>query len=311
MLRAAVVAWGLCACVPLAGAQGAAPAAPMFRSSVDLVRVSATARDAKGRFVPGLTRWDFQVLDDGVPRLIEEFHPEDGGISLTVLLDASGSMEAGLAVARETAGHLLAALGREDDETGFFAFDTEMHEVAPYGTHRATVPASMAQVQPFGATSLYDAIAEAARRAATRNGNRRAVVVLTDGIDTSSALTPSEVSGIASAIDVPVYVVAVVPAIDDPWSNRGVVSEGQSTLRGSLRDLAEWTGGETFVASSEAARQDAARRVVDELRHQYLIAFEARETPGWHRLEVRTHRRTVTVRARSGYFAGQSRPAGN
>ena len=52
--------------------------------------------------------------------------------------------------------------------------------------------------------------------------------------------TPSEVSGIASAIDVPVYVVAVVPAIDDPWSNRGVVSEGQSTLRGSLRDLAEF-----------------------------------------------------------------------
>jgi hypothetical protein len=79
-------------------------------------------------------------------------------------------------------------------------------------------------------------------------------------------------------------------------------------MGGHLANLASWTGGHAFVASSAARRSTAARQIVDELRHQYLIAFESDDQSGWHRLTVRSRAKGLVVRARSGYFAGQSRP---
>jgi hypothetical protein len=76
-----------------------------------------------------------------------------------------------------------------------------------------------------------------------------------------------------------------------------------------LSDLASWTGGHTFVASTPGQRSTAARQIVDELRHQYLIAFEASGNPGWHPLVVRANKKDLVVRTRSGYIAGQSRPS--
>jgi hypothetical protein len=104
-----------------------------------------------------------------------------------------------------------------------------------------------------------------------------------------------------------VYVFAVVPSIDNPSTDFSS-NEGSSSLTGPLSDLAAWTGGHVFVASTPAARSAAARQIVDELRHQYLIAFESRGRSGWHPLEVRARKKDLTVRARSGYIAGQSRP---
>jgi hypothetical protein len=82
----------------------------------------------------------------------------------------------------------------------------------------------------------------------------------------------------------------------------------QSALVGSLADLAAWTGGHVFVASTPGQRSVAARQIIDELRHQYLIAFESSGQPGWHPLVVRARNKDLTVRARSGYIAGQSSP---
>jgi hypothetical protein len=82
----------------------------------------------------------------------------------------------------------------------------------------------------------------------------------------------------------------------------------RSALTGSLSNLAYWTGGDAFVVSSIVERSLMARRIVDELRQQYLIAFEASAEPGWHPLLVRMRDKELTVRARSGYFAGQPRP---
>jgi hypothetical protein len=116
------------------------------------------------------------------------------------------------------------------------------------------------------------------------------------------------VSGIASAIDVPVYILGVVPSIDNPTAETSAKSAARSPLSGSLNNLARWTGGDLFMVSTPAERSGAARQVIDELRHQYLIAFESSGTPGWHPLEVRARDKDLTVRARSGYIAGQSRP---
>ena len=134
------------------------------------------------------------------------------------------------------------------------------------------------------------------------------MVVFTDGRDTWSRLTPTEVSGIASAIDVPVYILGMVAGVDNPFADVGTVTAEQSALAGSLANLAHWTGGETFIVSRPAERSIVARQIVDELRQQYLMTFEASGTPGWRPLTVRARDKDHIVRARSGYIAGQSRP---
>jgi VWFA-related protein len=280
-----------------------------FRSSVDLVRIAAVVRDHRGRFVQDLTARDFEVLDGGQTRTISDFRHDATAVSIAVLFDVSGSMQGHLPNAREAGRHLLSWLDQPQDEAAIFTFDTRLDEAAPFTTGLKTLPDSMTSVVPFGATSLHDAIAQTARRAAEREGRRRAVIVLTDGRDTASRLRPAEVAALASEIDVPVYIVGIVPSIDNPSTDMATSSAERSALAGPLADLAAWTGGHTFVASTPGQRSLAARQIIDELRHQYLIAFESSGNPGWHPLVVRARNKDLIVRARSGYNAGQSRPS--
>jgi Ca-activated chloride channel family protein len=283
------------------------PPAATFRSGVDLVRVSAIVHDRKGRLVADLSSRDFEVLDNGQPRTIAEFHRDWSSVSLALLFDVSGSMEANIVHAREAASHVLSWLDDPTDESAVFTFDTGLEEVMPFTSGRKTLPESMDRVVPFGATSLHDAIAQAARRAGEREGRHRAVVVFTDGNDNASRLTPAQASAVAAGIDVPVYIVGVVPSIDNPEADT-FAAGGRSVFAGPLGELADWTGGRVFVVSTPAARSAAARQIVDELRHEYLVAFESSGTPGWHPLVVRARNRDLVVRARSGYLAGRSRP---
>jgi Ca-activated chloride channel family protein len=295
----------------VATAQSQTPQGPpvaTFSSAVDLVRISAVVRDRKGRLVTDLTAADFQVLDAGQSRKITEFRHDQARVSVALLFDVSGSMESRMGQAREAAEQVLSWLNVEGDEAAVYTFDTQLEEVTPFTQRLQRLPPQMSKVVPFGATSLLDAVARTAERAATRDGLRRAVVVFTDGRDNASHLTASDVSGIASSIDVPVYIVGIVPGIDNPAADESTTTYERSALTGSLSDLAFWTGGRAFVVSTIAERSQTARAIVDELRQQYLIAFEASGTPGWHPLEVRAREKKLAVRARSGYFAGQSRP---
>ena len=285
-----------------------APPVVTFKSSVDLVRVSAVVRDRKGRFVRDLAVRDFEILDGGENRRIKEFRTDDSAVSVALLFDASGSMESRMGHAREAAEHLLSWLNVQGDEAAVFTFDTRLEEVTPFTAGLRQLPSKLQAMTPFGATSLHDAVARTAEKTATREGLRRAVVVFTDGRDNASRLSPGEVSGIASSIDVPVYIVGIVPAIDNPSADISATTYERSALSGPLSDLAFWTGGRAYVTSSITDRSQTARHIVDELRHQYLIAFESSGKPGWHPLVVRAKDKDLTVRARSGYFAGQSRP---
>ena len=283
-------------------------AQPVFKAGVDLVRVAAVVRDRKGRFVQDLKARDFEVLDAGSTRAIADLQSDVAPISIAVLFDVSGSMEGRLANAREAATHVLSWLDARD-EAAVFTFDTQLDQRLPFTAGLKTLPQSMSRVVPFGATSLHDAIARTAERVGERDGRRRAVVVLTDGADNASHMKPEEVSALASSIDVPVYIFGVVGAIDNPTEDIATTSVERSAFTGPLADLAAWTGGHVFVSSSPGQRSIAARQIVDELRHQYLIAFESSGRPGWHPLVVRARNRDLVVRARSGYIAGQSRPS--
>ena len=282
---------------------------PTFKSGVDLVTVAATVRDRKGRLIRGLAEQDFEVLDRGERRPISEFRTDPGPVSLTILFDISGSMRTAdrMTAAKFAAHHVLSWLEHGRDEAALFTFDSRLHQVAPFTVDTRALQGALGEVDPFGATSLHDAIAEAAKRAAERTGRRRAVVVITDGIDTASGLTPGQVSGIASSIDVPVYIMATVLPIDHVGRDGALPRQGVVSTDGTVEDLAAWTGGALFYVSTPSDTSHVSRQVLDELRTQYVIAFEPASAEGWRPLEIRTRNKDYIVRARSGYMAGQSR----
>jgi Ca-activated chloride channel family protein len=295
---------------------GVQPAAPRFRSAVQVVAVSAVVRDRKGRFVRDLTREDFEVFDRGVRRSIADFRTgASAPVSVAILFDTSGSMQMAskLAAARQAAAHLVAALDQDPiqgpiDEAAVFVFDKTLREIQPFTTDRAAIERALSSISPYGETSIFDAITEAADRVMARGAARRALVVITDAIDTASRHTATEAAIAASAVDIPVYIIAVVPPIDHPGAPDAVRAERVNGDEDELRRLAERTGGAGFVASVPAHASIAARQIVAELRHQYLLAFEAGAEPGWHPVDVKTRDRDLRVRARTGYFVG--RPGG-
>src|SRR5215203_1368603 len=292
-MRRTLLALALVA-LPLTGwAQGATEnQQATFRSGVDLVTVSATVRDGKGRLVKDLTRRDFEITDRGEKRSINEFRSERAPLSLAILFDVSGSMDTAnrTSAAKFAAYHLLSSLEEVCDEAGLFSFDSRLREVAPFTVDTRALKGVLGEVDPFGATSLHDAISAAAERVATRPMARRAVVVLTDGIDTASRLTPAQVSAKAAAIDVPVYIIATVSPLDDPGSDHatpGSKRQAPASI-GTIEDLSRWTGGALYFSSTSASAYQSARAVIDELRHLYLIAFEPGSEAGWHPIEIRT-----------------------
>ena len=296
---------------PLGVAASQPPQGPArFKSAVNVVAVTAVVRDRKGRFARGLGSRDFLVAESGQPRPILDFREmSDGPVKLGLLVDASGSMRVGRKAvdARQAAQHLLGAL-RTDDEAALFSFDTQLDRVTGFTSDISAIDAAFERLNaPFGQTSLYDAVHSAAAvvtaqgRGEGRLPQRAALVVLTDGIDTRSRLTAEQVAAAASAIDVPVYVIAVMAPIDDPK-----VDDTPPLDVDGLTQLARNTGGEMFTASSPAHASVAARRIVEELRHQYVLAFEASSANGWRRLEVRARDPKLIVRARTGYSAGAS-----
>ena len=280
-----------------------------FKSGVEVVTVTAAVRDRRGRVVRDLESSDFEVLDTGAPRELRDFYSGEAPISLAVLLDISGSMAVGGNIDR--ARHAIALATHRlsgDDEAALYTFDSKLEEIIPFTKDVDRIRRVSLEGKPWGLTSLYDAVAAAAQSVAARANRHRALLVITDGVDTGSRMTAPEVSGIASSIDVPVYLLTVVNPLDHPGGEYGVIAVDDATNdTATLSDLARWTGGSMKVASTPAHTLEAIRDLFAELRYQYVITFEPGTRPGWHPLEVRTRNKNLTVHARSGYISGAAR----
>ena len=297
---------GLAGCITASHLDAQEPV-QTFRSSVDVVPVRASVRDGDGRPIRGLVQRDFMVSDNGQQRPIRTFHADVAApITAAFLVDVSGSMSVSnkMTLAHDVLQHAFQAMRPGEDEAALFTFDTRVDERQPFTRDFRNLAAVLLKIEPFGATSLYDMVAHTAKQVQATPSAHAALVVVTDGFDTSSTLTPGEVSGIASAAQVPIYVVATT-ATSDKAAVRD--DDGPAKPYGvDLRDLAAWSGGGVFVASSPLEAQAAAAVLVRDLRHQYVLSIDAAATDEWRRLDVQVRKKGVIVRARSGYF-GKSR----
>lgn len=291
--------------LPAADARASAPQQPTFKSSIDLVQVRAVVRDQRGRFVGGLEKKDFEVIDGGHFRpLVDLQFDANAPIRVALLFDVSGSMSVASKLDRAVAAarHFLHGL-TPADEAAVFAFDRSLREVQGFTNDRDAIDRAFAGLRAYGQTSIFDAAADTASRISPDRSRRQAIVIVTDGVDTSSRMTAEQVSAVASAIDVPIYVFAVVSPIDHQGTDDAVDQTAARDTDTPLGRLAYWTGGTTHVTSTPAHASVAAREILGELRHQYLLAFEP-GPPGWRPLTVRATDDDYSVRARTGYRSG-------
>jgi Ca-activated chloride channel homolog len=269
---------------------------PRFRARVDVVTIAAVVRDKQGRVVSSLTKDDFTVLDDGKAQPIVEFQPDSNGpISIGLLIDGSGSMRPSSAMSKRVGETLLALLNAHSDDVALMSFDTRLLTHRQFTSDFQELRFALNDVECWGATSVYDAIAGAAGVVDKHTRKRRAVLVVTDGSDNWSTYSAEEVAWIASTIDVPIYVLAVTAGPNGSSDTRA--------LGGELGDLARATGGDYYSADTETRQAIALGRIIEDLRHQYLIAIEPARSAGLRSLEVRTRKPTLKVRARQWYAA--------
>jgi Ca-activated chloride channel family protein len=287
--------------------QGVTPAVPRFAARTSLVVLSATALDRNGKPITDLRPQEFRVFEDGRPQPVAHFS-QAGNSPLRVLLlaDASGSMNATLksTSSRMALLQILHTLGPED-QAALAGFDDRYFGLVPFTRDRGKVEAAFGELQPFGTTALHDALDKAALDLASHGEGRRAVVVITDGVDTASRVTPDEVIARSRALDVPIYAISVVSPLDDPASPRytGRERPAEATKGAALlQRYAELSGGTAFTVSEFGGLKQAADRIVGELKHQYRLGYDPPPGPSrFRRIAITTTRKGVSIKTRSGY----------
>ena len=280
---------------------------PRFASRADLVILSATAVDRHGRPVTGLRRDEFRVFEDGRPQHVEHFaEGRTAPARVLLLVDASGSMNAALKTtsARMAVTQLLAGMD-PGDEVALAGFDHRYWGLVPFTLDRERVRAALGDLEPFGSTALHDALDHAAHDLASAGEGRRAVVVVTDGVDTASALRPDDVLARSRALDVPIYPLSVVSPVDDPGSELFARGERPAVATVGTAVLARYallSGGASFTVSDLGGLQRAAAAILGELKHQYRLGYDPPPgPPRFRRVEVLSTRKGVLVKTRSGY----------
>jgi Ca-activated chloride channel family protein len=224
-----------------------------------------------------------------------------------LLVDASGSMEMTEKAtnARNAAIQLIHGLGPED-RVAVYAFDRDLYRLIDFTGDKEEAIAAITRLEPFGSTALYDAVATLSDFVIHEGFGRRAIVVATDGVDTSSETSVDEAVARAKSVDLPVYAIRVISPVDDPASDMFLGVHGAHFQGGeALRRFTAETGGQTFEGSAWGQLATASRRIREEIKTQYRIGYtpdNPRTDEGFRRVEVSTRRRGVEVRTRMGYY---------
>jgi Ca-activated chloride channel family protein len=181
-----------------------------FRTGVELINVTATVTDRSGRFVPNLRKEDFRVYEDGEEQPVTHFSNERVPVSLGIVLDTSGSMEGEkMTAAKQALNRFLFQLLDRQDEVFLYRFDSHPELVEGWSTDRERIASQLARIRPRGATTLFDAVAEAVPLAQTGRHRKKAVVVISDGNDTSSRTSIREVKQLIRESEVLVYAIGI------------------------------------------------------------------------------------------------------
>lgn len=271
----------------------------VLRINTELVVLNVTVTDSGGKYVRGLKAADFKIYEDGkeVPLTsIATFGLHETPFASVVLLDTSGSMDTRLTLARSAAIRFLDGL-RDEDVAAVFRFDTKVEQLQDFSSGRDLAPLAYG-IKASGMTVLNDAIVTAAKALNARPEKRKAIVVLSDGVDTYSGASSSKALDQALALGAGIY------TVDMSATDGAATRNAQSAA--ILRNFSEKTGARFVATPGGQALRDAFASISEELGHQYTIAYKPinRTRDGkWRNIEVKVAREGTTVRTRKGYRA--------
>src|SRR2546425_6373547 len=238
----------------------------VVRVNTDLVVLNVTVTDQAGRYVRGLRASDFKIYEDGVEvpaSSISNFGLQETPFASVLLLDTSGSMETRLSLARSAAIRFLDGL-REEDVASVYRFDTKIERLQDFSSGRDLAPLAYG-IKANGMTVLNDAIVRAASVLTDRPEKRKAIVVLSDGIDTFSKASSAKALDVALALGASIYTV-------DMSATEGSVSRSTQSAA-ILKNFADKSGARFVATPGVPALREAVARIADELVHQYTISY--------------------------------------
>lgn len=265
-----------------------------FRAASELVTTAVTVRDADGRLITTLEQKDFIVEEDGVPQTITQFTRDRVPVSLTLALDISDSMRGQrMADARAALANFLDKLLAPEDEASLLGFNHDARMYADWSTEKGAMRARLDSIKPSGGTALYDAIDVALPLFESRQHPRAAILLVSDGADTASDMTPTALKQKLVRSDVFLYAIGI-DSLDARNSRR--------INPFTLNELTSQGGGYTEVIKSTGELGPATERIAEELNHQYMIGYTPK-TPGngaYHSIRVKVTNDAYRVRARRG-----------
>lgn len=286
------------------GAALAAQTPQIFRAGVELVSLNVTVTDNTGRFITDLNQEDFQVFEDGAKQDVTFFTRSQLPIALALLLDTSASMDTKLSTAQEAAIGFAKRL-RSQDLASVVDFDSRVVILQPFSNDVAALEKAIRDTSAGGSTSLYNAVYIALnemkklRARSVEEIRRQAIVVLSDGEDTSSLLPFEEVLELAKRSVTAIYAIGL-------HSKEPRVASSFNEADFVLKSLCQETGGRAFFPQAVGELDAIYSQIADELSSQYTVGYTSKNPKrngAWRRIVLRVARPNAIPRTKQGYYA--------
>ncbi len=291
----------------------------VYDISVSAVSIAVTVQDKKGRYINDLTEKDFRIYENNEKKDITYFkHDFEAPLSLTVLLDVSGSMalQDKLMESKEALEYLMTYLLEPDDEVSLLIFaDGEVEVAVNYSRDKNELVSVLETTEAYGQTALNDAVAVSPGFANKGNNEKRALLLITDGIENDSQYSYDQAVETARRVDIPIYTIGYKIPLSEQYLKKYKHSPLLTTSRivYSLERFSKATGGKAFFVNQIDELKSVLRMIKRELSHQYLLGYTSYTDPKneYRKIKVVTSNKKHKVRTREGYYSGERKDPQN
>ncbi len=281
---------------------------PAYKVTVNAVTLAVTVQDNRGRYINNLQEEDFIIYENGEKKTISYFqHDETAPLSLTVLLDVSGSMalDNKFEECRQALKILAEKVLSPRDEVALLVFaDGQVEVAAGHSTDKTAFLAALDKEEAYGKTALNDAVAASPQYAIRAKNEKRALLLITDGLENDSQASAEEALDIARRVEVPIYVIGYkIPKADEILArHKKSASQTPAGIIQTLDLFAAATGGRAFFLDNMEELLASIYDIKREQSHQYIIGYTSyREDDRYRRLLVLTRKGNYRIRTRQGY----------
>lgn len=283
----------------------------VVRIDTELVTLTTTVTDARGRYIANLKQSDFSIYEDGVKQEVAYFNTGDRlPVSLGILFDASGSMVDKIDGVRDAVEHFVKSVAR-GDEIFLVRFSDEAELVQDFTDDRKLILRTVERLEAQGKTALYDAIVMGLRRVTEGKHSKRGLLLVTDGNDTTSSVNLQDTLAMARKSEVTIYALGIGHGERGSFGHDQVKDEVDMKV---LRAFADTTGGNAYFLENahEGGRDridEAAAEVATELKQQYTLGYRPsnRKRDGaFRQIKVELSDRSLRVRSKRGYYAARA-----